>query len=68
LDERIQTLHPNNEKKGVNIDKVKYEVMNMAIIGTIQGHGEMTFKELLTAVKIILDKEFIGSITWYFTT
>ena len=45
--EKIQTLHPDPEKQGVNIDKAKYEAVRFAILENLQTQGELSFKELM---------------------
>ena len=66
--DKIQTLHPDPEKQGVNIDKSKYEIMRLAILEILQSQGEMTFQGLMDAVNEKLTGNFAGSIGWYYTT
>ncbi|HUW10883.1 MAG TPA: DinB family protein [Anaerolineae bacterium] len=66
--ERILTRHPEDGKSGGNIDRHKYEVMREAILGAIQAHGEISFKDLIAEVGRRLEGRFDGSISWYLTT
>jgi hypothetical protein len=61
------TLHPEG-KEGVNIEKVKYDLVKEAIIKSLQGVEAIGFKRLRDEVKKILASSFEGSISWYFTT
>jgi hypothetical protein len=67
-EERIMTLHPDNNKRGVNIDKEKYESMRKTIICQLRTGNEMSFKQLGDAVGKKLENNFSGSISWYYTT
>ena len=64
---KIVTLHPDPEKHGVSISAAKYELVRLAILDTLQQHGEMTFEELAVAVEARLAGKFDGSIRWYYT-
>ncbi len=68
MTEKFQTLHPDPEKQGVNIDKAKYEAVRVAIIEVLQVRGEMTFQGLMDAVHEKLAGNFEGSIGWYYTS
>ena len=66
-DERIQTLHPE-EKKGVNIQRSKYEPVRSAMLDSLRAAGgAMTHTELMAAVAERLS-DFSGSVTWYAET
>lgn len=65
MDERIQTLHPSADKRGVNISKAKYEQVREAILEALAGGVELTFTELDRAVAERLAGQFDGSISWY---
>lgn len=67
MEERIMTLHPAG-KLGVNISKLKYEVIRMAILDAIESRGELPFLDLAAAVTQRLEADFEGSIGWYVTT
>lgn len=67
-EDHIMTLHPDQAKVGVNIDKEKYQAMREAIIGQLQMGNEMGFKELGDAIGRKLEGIFSGSISWYYTT
>lgn len=67
MEERILTLHPEG-KEGVNISKLKYEVVRHAILDALGAHGELAFADLPQAVAQRLEPDFDGSIGWYTTT
>ena len=62
------TLHPDQEKSGVNISRAKYELMRETIIVALGERNELTFTELGAAVNEQLEGQFEGSISWYYTT
>ena len=45
MEDKFLTLHPDG-KQGVNINKVKYDQIRQAILGSIREHSEIGFKEL----------------------
>ncbi len=63
MDEKILTLHPQG-KKGVRIDRSKYDTMKAAILKVLKGK-ELTHHELTHAVEDALRRKFDGSIPWY---
>ena len=66
-DERILTLHPEG-KKGVNIQRSKYDPVRAAMLASLRAAGgELTHGELMKAVSERLT-EFGGSVTWYAET
>lgn len=66
-DNRIETLHPDPKKKGVNIDRSKYEQIRESIIETFRSNGEQTYSELAATIRGKLKGRFEGSVTWYVT-
>ena len=69
MDERIQTLNPDANKKGVNISRAKYEQMRAAVLAALEEQEEpQTFYGLLDRVKKLLGDSFEGSISWYYTS
>lgn len=69
MEDRIQTLHPDKEKQGVNIQKSKYTAVRDAIISILRERGgTMKWQALGKAVEEKLDGNFEGSIGWYYTT
>jgi hypothetical protein len=68
MEERIMTMHPQKGKRGVNISRKKYDTVRTAIIDSLSGKNAMTFAELNQAVHQVLEGNFDGSISWYFTT
>jgi hypothetical protein len=67
MSERILTLHPGG-KKGVNIDKDKYDKMKLAILKILHDEGSVTLEELRTKLTKRLKGKFQGGITWYMMT
>ncbi len=66
--EKIETLHPDPDKSGVNIDRGKYEQMRTAILDAIRKEPGITFAALTEAVGEQLAGGFEGSVSWYLTT
>jgi hypothetical protein len=66
--DRIMTLHPDPNKRGVNISREKYERVCSAILEAVKTHSEITFSDLVKAVQERLGDHFDGSIPWYVTT
>ncbi len=66
--DKILTLHPDPNKRGVNIDPSKYRLMRETIESVLAAAGELSFVELLLAVETQLLPVFEGSVGWYFTT
>jgi hypothetical protein len=64
--EKILTKHPEG-KKGVNIDKAKYDVIKKAIIESLEKE-ELSYTQITKFVKDKLDDSFEGSIGWYVET
>ncbi|MEW5899855.1 MAG: hypothetical protein AB1715_00145 [Acidobacteriota bacterium] len=66
-EDKIQTLHPHG-KRGVRIDKNKYEIMRAAILRALKGGRGLTHAELFQAAESLLPTGFTGSTMWYFET
>ena len=64
MSEKFLTLHPEG-KKGVNIDKWKYDMVRDAILEILEQHGTYPFKELTDEVARRLGDKFEGSFAWY---
>lgn len=60
---KILTRHPRG-KRGVNIDRDKYETLRKAILAALQ-KKELTHDELFERLDRILEGKFSGSIHWY---
>ena len=60
---KILTLHPRG-KRGVNIDRDKYETLRKAILAALQ-KKELTHDELFERLDRSLEGKFSGSIHWY---
>ena len=65
---KIETLHPDPAKTGVNIDHGKYEQIRASIVQILTEEERMTFSELGDLVVKDLTGNFDGSILWYYTT
>lgn len=65
--ERIMTLHPA-AKKGVNIERQKYEQIKSFILKTLEDRGEISYQELNDLAVKELTKGFDGKVTWYVVT
>ncbi|MBV6391995.1 MAG: hypothetical protein KPEEDBHJ_01212 [Anaerolineales bacterium] len=66
--ESFLTLHPDSTKKGVKIEKAKYDTMRNAILETLRRDGAMPFMELAALIEDQLRGQFDGSVMWYYTT
>jgi hypothetical protein len=65
MTERIWTLHPQEGKRGVHIDKAKYDVVRQAILDSLAEQGEIPWSQLPAAVEARLAAPFEGAIGWY---
>jgi hypothetical protein len=54
-------------KPGVRIEEAKYDAVRIAIIENLRTHGSMTFTQLGDLVEDQLQKNFDGSVMWYYT-
>jgi hypothetical protein len=61
--ERTLTLHPTG-KKGVNIEKQKYDFFRDAIVDRLR-RDELTFTDLAESIRAQLGGSFKGSVGWY---
>jgi len=68
MEEKILTLHPDKNKQGVRISKVKYDLIRETILETLRSHKQLTYNELAEKVGKKLSGKFDGSIAWYVTT
>jgi hypothetical protein len=67
-DERILTLHPSG-KKGVNINRHKYEQVKKSIVSKLRNKTTLSFDELTDLVDDDLKKSgFEGKPLWYIVT
>jgi len=64
-EEKIQTV-TSKGKKGVRIDKKKYDLVKKTILEHFKKGVEIPFKELRRSVEQKLEGRFKGSATWYF--
>ena len=67
MGDRILTQHPE-KKKGVNIQRDKYEQVRDAIQASLREEVTQTFQALGEAINQKLAGNFDGSIGWYFTS
>ena len=67
LDNKILTLHPQG-KKGVNIDRDKYETLKEFILQTVESRGQISYQELNQLGEDTLSEHFAGSVPWYLVT
>lgn len=68
MGDRIRTLHPQEGKQGMNIDKEKYEMIRDAILESTRERGVIAFGELPAAVRERVGSDFEGSVSWYVPT
>lgn len=61
-----QTVTPG--KKGVWVDKTKYELIEECIVSVLTRYGDIAFQNLPAKVRTVLAEPFDGSIGWYTTT
>jgi hypothetical protein len=64
---KILTLHPQN-KKGVNIDLDKYDILKDYILDTLKKEGQIGAKELYEKSAEDLQSTFDGKVMWYCVT
>jgi len=64
---RVYTRTVTPGKKGVNIDRDKYEVIRQAILEVLRERGEVPFADLPAAISKKLPSGFKGDISWYTT-
>jgi hypothetical protein len=65
---KILTLNPDPNKKGVNIDKDKYDFMHAEIIKALQETGPIGAMQLVKELDArIGDAKFGASVGWYVT-
>ena len=67
-EEKFLTLHPDENKQGVNISRTKYEMVRQAILEAVRSQGTITYQGLVSLVDYNLRHRFEGSIPWYVTT
>jgi len=62
---KIQTLHPDPAKKGVNINRDKYDLVRSGIFDVLGQTPEMKPMKMFEAVADHLEGQMDGSIKWY---
>lgn len=63
-DDKIMTRNPDKNKKGVNIDRAKYDTIKHAIIKCLRKQ-ELSAFQMFDQIKESLNGKFDGSINWY---
>lgn len=61
---KFQTLHPDPNKKNVNMDKDKYEFIREKVLVVVKEHQPITPKELFEHMQKF-QSDFDGKIGWY---
>ena len=64
MEDKILTQHPQG-KKGVRIDRQKYERLAEYIINSLRKHEVLTFSQLSDRAEKDLGDTFDGSVLWY---
>lgn len=64
MTEKILTQHPQG-KKGVNIDKAKYDLVRSGIMTVLEREIKMKPMNLFESVAVELQGQMDGSIAWY---
>jgi hypothetical protein len=68
MSDTILTLNPDPNKKGVNIDKAKYDFIHAEILKVLQEVGPIGAMKLVNELDArIGDEKFGGSVGWYAT-
>ena len=65
---KIQTLHPDPAKKGVNIDRAKFDLVKSGVTHVLSAHEKMKPMKLFEGVADHLNGQMEGSIGWYAVT
>ncbi len=69
---RVQTRHPDPDKSGPRISRVKYDAVREAILKAVPRDADgLPFKELPDRVRKLLPRrvrEELGSVSWYTVT
>lgn len=65
--EKHMTLHPDPGKKGVNIDRGRYELVRQTILAILRS-GETGFRDLTRQAEQRLAGALDGSVAWYVVT
>lgn len=65
---KIQTLHPDPDKKGVNIERAKYDLVRSAIVEVIGKNPGIKPRQMFVAIGECLNGRMEGSGAWYSVT
>lgn len=63
-EEKFQTLHPQG-KKGVNISKIKYDLIKDFILKTIKKNKQISYEEICDLAMEKVQPTFDGKVIWY---
>ncbi len=63
---KFQTINPDPQKEGVNLDKDKYNHVREAILSSVSDKP-LTFMQLRKAVEAKISDDFEGSPGWHYT-
>jgi hypothetical protein len=66
-EEKFLAMHPDPNKKGVNISKEKYDIIRDEIISSLR-RSELSHTQINNLIKSRLKKKFSGSVSWYVET
>ena len=67
MTKKVQCLHPQG-KKGVRIDRAKYDPIREAILAVLETEGPCRFMRLAERVEARIGDSFPGSVSWYTIT
>ncbi len=68
MTEKIQTLHPDPNKKGVNIDRAKYDLVRKTVIASMADNPDLKPMQMFQEVGRRLKGKMEGSGAWYSVT
>lgn len=67
-EEFFLAINPDPTKQNIRIEKEKYDIMREAILDNLHAHGPLTFTQLGDLLEDQLQRDFDGSVMWYYTT
>ncbi len=65
MTDKIKTLHPDPAKKGVNINRAKYDLVRSGIFDVLGATEKMKPMKMFEGVADHLRGQMDGSIAWY---
>jgi len=66
--DKVLTLHPDPAKKGVNIDRAKYDLVREGIFDVLENNPALKPMQMFEANAKHLAGQMEGSIAWYSVT